>query len=341
MKFAKIVLGIMVTIFIFAGCGSNPKDPPDLIGDETLHEIRFGTSTFHPEETNLVAYGKENQITFQFLKSISPKNVTETFGMNAFISNRTQGWTNIISTYDVWNNGSISIVDNEFGSVVYYNASHPLDMMLEPAGCSGFVERYHIYPGDEILIDVGFFTFEYADTEPFLLFTDNYRTCCSADIFTRSVGADDIDTEGFIESFKIGSYEISDEHINLIPLGNMNDITIDFNCQINPYKFADLIDFKIVLNNQFSDISYSIDTDTMFQNGEIYVVDYVEGIVRFVMDHPMSYFMMENEMIYAALPGDLIEVWIDFFEAEDSQESEFIFQNKKFQIFYLGSQTVG
>ncbi len=134
MKFAKIVLGIAVTIFIFAGCSNNPKSPPPPVGDETMHEVRFGSALFDPEATNLIAYGKETQISFQFLNTISPKTVSESFGMNAYISNTTRGWTNILSTYDVWNNGSISIVDNEWGSVVYYNASHPLDMMLEPAG---------------------------------------------------------------------------------------------------------------------------------------------------------------------------------------------------------------
>ena len=132
---------------------------------------------------------------------------------------------------------------------------------------------YLIHPGDEILINIGFFTFDYADTATFLLFSDNYRTCCAGDIFSRPVGEDDIDTEGFIESFKIGAVEISDQHLNLIPLDDVTDITLDFNCQINPYKFADLLDFRVVINNQFTNISYTMDTDTMFQNGEIYVVD--------------------------------------------------------------------
>ena len=228
MTFARIILGITILLFILSGCSSS-KSPPDSVGDETLHQIRFGSTVFDPEATNLIAYGKENRISFQFLKNISPKNADDEFGMSVIVHNNTQGWANVLSTYDVWNNGSISIVDNELGSIVYYNANHPLDLLMEPLGCGGFYPDYFISPGDEIILDVGFFTFQYADQETFLLFSDTYRTCCASDIFSVPVSADNIDTDGFIEGIRIGSYEISDEQINLIPLGDVFDITIDFN----------------------------------------------------------------------------------------------------------------
>jgi hypothetical protein len=340
MTFARIILGITILILILSGCGRS-KAPPDPVGDETLHEVRFGSAVFDPEATNLIAYGKENRISFQFLKNISPKNVDDSFSMSLLVHNNTRGWSNIVSTFDVWNNGSISIVDNELGSIAYYNANHPLDVLLEPLSCDSFYEAYYIFPGDEVILDFKFFTFEYADQETFLLFSDTYRTCCASDIFSRPVGSDDIDSEGFIEGFRIGSYEISDEEINLIPLGDVFDITIDFNCQLNPYKFADLIDFRFVINNQYSNKSYTMGMDTMLENGSIYVVDYVQGVARFVMDHPMSYCFIDGQLVQTALPGDLVQIWIDFFEGEDSQENEFVFQNKKFRIFYLGTQLIG
>ncbi|MBU1024284.1 hypothetical protein KKB99_08395, partial [bacterium] len=247
---------------------------------------------------------------------------------------------------------TVSFENNEWGSLVTFSATHPLSYLLVPGYILvpdsdpavyefGLVNDFEIWPGDNVELQVKFLRAEYENSKELMLFTDSYFTYCSNEVIERQVGSDDISSGGLIESVKIGQYELTDDDINLIPLMEVNDVTIDFNMQLNPFKFVDLLDMQIVLNNMFADYSYILDMDNIRENGEIFIVDYAEGIVRYVMPHSMTYLTVNGVVKDPiAIPGDVIQVQVDFIEGEDSQNNEFDIQNKKFRVFFMSSPLV-
>ena len=339
----RIALWITAIVFITAvGCnGPTTKPPPKPIYDEILHEIRIGSTVVDPMKVNLFSYNQETSVSFQLLERLSSKSFQDSLGVNILVRDQTWGWKKEIGTFDVFNNGTVSFENNEWGSLVTFSAAHPLSYLMVPLNWGELVPDYIIHPGDAVELQVKFLRAEFENSEEVMLFTDNYFTYCSNGILERQVGSDDLSSDGLIESVMIGQYVLTDDDINPIPLLEVNDITIDFNLQVNPFKFADLLNVQVVLNNVFADFSYIIDTDIMNENGQIYIVDYAEGIVRYVMPHSMTYITV-NGVVQdpLALPGDVIQIQIDFIEAEDSQNNEFDIQRKKFRIFFMASPEV-
>jgi hypothetical protein len=359
---AIVVLGVTAFLFIFAaGCSGSSNTPPNPVADDTLTEFRLGNAVFDPVGTNIFAFGKENRMSFKFSKPFNPKTFFETMSTKILVENRTQGWENVLTTAELMFNGAISLQDYGDGSEVIYSANHPFNYLRIPNGSSSFV-RYPIAPGDELLIKVDYVTAKYEDNSSFLLWDNNFHAYCSREPYERPVYKDDINTDGLIESIKFGSYVITDEMVNLIPIATIGDITVDFKSQLNPNIFADIVNFKIIINNLSQHKSFVLGRLEMANNGTILMSDYVRGIVRYQMNHSMRY-LVDGYVIYGTdddlkeylgsayasdsygysveapliEPGDLVEVQIDFFQGEDILENPFLFEQKKFTLFYLGS----
>ena len=346
----KIVLGVTALLFIFLiGCNTDAPAPPDPITHETLFEYRIGNTVIDPEEMNLVSFSNENSMEFQFLKDFNHQSFRESVSVSVFIENLTSGWKNNLTNAEIFMNGSLSFSNNEYGSVVQYNAFHPFDylMILDPLGlCPGETcPGYFIDNGDEILVTVQFATANFEDSYPVSLMMDSFTCFASTETITRPVFPDDLDTGGFVESIKFSEYKIFDDRINVIPLGEVYDISLDFAAQLNPYKFVDMLDFRIVINNTSTNESFTLTKNVLAENGKIVIDDYVEGIVTFELEninnpallHPATYFVLGGQEYFPATPGDLLEIEIDLFEGEDVLENEFKFQNKTFKLFYAGS----
>jgi hypothetical protein len=356
---AIVVLWVTAFLFIFAaGCSGGSNSTPVPITDDTLTEFRVGNAVFDPVGINIFAFGKENRMSFKFSKPFNSKTFLDSLSTKIIVNNRTQDWTNVLSTAKLMMNGGISLQDYGDGSEVIYSASHPFSYLMIPDNASA----YKIFPGDEILIKVDYVTAKYEDDSTFLLWGDNFRAYCSREPYEKPVYKDDIGTEGLIESIKLGAYEITDQNINLVPIGSVGDITVDFLAQLNPNTFADIVNFKIVINNLSQHKSFVLGREEMANNGTILMSDYVRGIVRYQMKHSMRY-LLDGYVIYGTEadlmeylgnsyesdsngytveapliePGDLFEVQIDFFQGEDILENPFLFEQKKFTVFYLGS----
>ena len=356
---AIVVLGVTAFLFIFAaGCGGSSNSTPAPITDDTLTEFRVGNAVFDPVGTNIFAFSRENRMSFKFSKPFNPKTFFETMSTKIFVENRTQRWENVLTTAELVYNGTVSVQGSGDGSEVIYSASHAFNYLMMPGGPN----NYSISPGDELLIKVDYVTAKYEDDSTFLLWGDNFHAYCSREPYEKPVYKDDIDTGGLIESIKLGAYEITDEKVNLIPIATVGDITVDFLAQLNPNTFADVVNFKIIINNLSQHKSFVLGRLEMANNGTILMSDYVRGIVRYQMSHSMRY-LVDGYVIYGTdadlreylgiayssesngyaieapliEPGDLVEVQIDFFQGEDILENPFLFEQKKFTLFYIGS----
>lgn len=359
---AIVVLWVTAFLFMFAvGCSNGSDSTQGPISDDTLTEIRVGNAMFDPVGTNIFAFSKENRMSFKFSKLFETKTFFETMSTKIRVKNNTQGWENVLSTSELLNNGTVSLEFNGTTCEVVYSANHPFNYLMISDGDSDYYD-YPIYPGDDILINVEYVTAKYEDDSNFLLWGDTFHAYCSREPYERPLYPDNIDTDGLIESVRFGAYTITDEKVNLIPIAAVSDITVDFKAQLNPNTFAGIVNYKIVINNLSQHKSFVLGRVEMANNGQILISDYVRGIVRYQMNHSMRY-LVDGYVVYGTdadlqeylgdaydddsqgysveapliEPGDLVEVQIDFFQGEDILQNPFLFEQKKFTIFYLSS----
>ena len=328
---STILTGIItLAIFLLAGCSghdhnNNPADP----SSKDIFSLKIGTNTIEKNKANIIALGKESTMTFQFLKNMDSATFNTSMVAKIELVNATTGNGYLFTNTDIVNNGIISISNNDFGGVVTYSSSHPLDYVAAPGG--GFSAS----PGDKIMVYVDYLGTKFTDGSQTFLRDDQLTIYNSADVFQRQVGTDDLDTGGVIQSIKLGDFTLTDKDVNLIPLDNVQEINVDFAPQLNPYKFKDLLDFRIVINNMFSNTSYIVERASLDENGDLYVIDYARGIVKYRLNHSMRTVLINGIEFTPASPGDLIEIRIDYFNDEDVQENPLKWQNKRFRIFYI------
>jgi len=319
-------------IILMSGCGGggSSTDNPIDISDDTLYEVRIGGEVLDPVEPNIIPLSKVNTVQFQFLKKFHPFTFQNSIRVLVGLSDVSSGWFYDFTEADIGNNGLVSFRNNEYGSVVTYTSNQSLDHMKKAGGNIG----NHVYPGDKLNIDVGFLRAQYDDSTQVILKKDKITLYCSRDVFERPVAVDDMDSGGFIQSIQLGDYPITDKKINIIPLDQVYEINVDFNTQLNPYTFTDLLDFRIIINNYYDNTSYIIERSNLEENGEIFIVDYVYGKVKLRLYKPITILTLNGVAQTPSQPGDLIEVSIDFLSGEDIFENEFKFENKKFRIFH-------
>ena len=325
------ITALLITLMSGCGGGGSSTDNPIDISDDTLYEVRIGGEVLDPIEPNIVPLSKVNTIQFQFLKKFHPFTFQNSVRVLVELADVSHCWAYDFTEADITNNGLVSFRNNEWGSVVTYTSNQPFASMIKSGGLTG----NHVYPGDKLNIDVGFLRAQYDDTTQVVLKKDKIALYCSRDVYERPVSVDDMNSDGFIQSIKLGDYLITDKKINIIPLDQVYEINVDFNTQLNPYTFKDLLDFRIIINNYYDNTSYIIERSNLEENGDVFIVDYVYGKVKLRLKYgPISHLILNGVEQTPSQPGDLIEVSIDFFSGEDIFENEFKFENKKFRIFH-------
>lgn len=343
----KVLIGIATAIIIMtAGCGGGSDSTPSPISSETLHEVRVGNAVLDPAKPNLIPLSKTNTMRFQFLKEFNPSTYEDSLRLLVNIYDASNSWAYTFSTADLANNGTLALENNQYGGVVTFSAFRTFDYLNyitwdEKKKIPVLMSGSFVNPGDKIWLNVGFIKAEFEDESDMFLRKDNILVYYTRDVIERPVALDDIDTGGFIESVKFGEFVITDKDINILPLSQIFEITVDFNTQLNLYKFEDLLDFRIILNNLFQKTSYIIDRSNMSENGVLYVVDYVNGLVKYQLFNPMTTVKLNGVTQTPAQPGDVIEVKIDFLSGEDIYQESFGWEDKKFRVFYASNELGG
>jgi len=328
---STILTGIMtLAIIFFAGCSGHDNRSPNEPSTKDIYSMRIGANAIEKNKVNIVALSKENTMTFQFLKDFDSASFFDYLATEIELVNASSGCGYVFTNTDFVNNGNISTANNEYGGVATYTATDSLSSVYIPGGGS-----FNVSPGDKLVAKVGFIGVKFTDGTDTLLRDDELTIYCSADMFTRSVGTDDLDTGGVIESIKLGDFTLTDKDVNLIPLGSVREINVDFQPQLNPFKFKDLLDFRIVINNMFTNRSYIVERASLDENGEFYVVDYARGLVKYRLYQAMDKVIIGGIEFTPASPGDLIEIRIDYFNDEDIQENPLKWQNKRFRILFI------
>jgi hypothetical protein len=344
----RIVLGVAALIFLVfmtSGCKSDLSDDNDdnnqYATDELLYEFRVGDTYIDPGKLTVIPYVVENKLNFQFLNDFSYDQLRSTLASSVIVENLSKGYRIAYSTEDVFAKGSFSIRDTDYGSQVIYSSQ---DTFADPLILEMSSPKY-IFPGDLIKIEVDFLSAIFDDNEVFFLNNDTFYTCCSNTQFIEAYD-NDLDTAGLIESFYMGGVKLSDEKLNVIPLEEVYDFTMDFNFQLNPFRFADVVDFRIVINNDSNGKSWVLGQNMLAENGQVIVIDNIRGVARYLMNHDATYFLLDgvgynddkpDHSKLLAQPGDILTVIIDYFEGEDVNKDEFRIQNKKFQLLYANS----